>query len=207
MDTSTVDKVRENRLRRMAHRQGLSLVKSARRDSLATDYGKYMILGPVGTAYGADAKSGLATLDLEETERWLTADRTPFVTHARTALINEILSIAEWRDSRTEDGNDRFHRCADGLRQLAEYIGELPANDLRVGILILILEHPECWEKDGWAYQELKRFRYADQDASMDCETFLTQLAHLAVEFDARAAQLPSSCGRVDFDSLTVAPL
>ena len=36
-------KVRENRLRRMAERQGLRLVKSRRRDALAVDYGKFRV--------------------------------------------------------------------------------------------------------------------------------------------------------------------
>ncbi|MER7459209.1 hypothetical protein [Micromonospora sp. NPDC126480] len=37
------EKVRENRLRRMAQRQGLTLVKSRRRDPRATDYGMYWL--------------------------------------------------------------------------------------------------------------------------------------------------------------------
>lgn len=36
-------KVRENRLRRMAGRQGLRLLKNPRRDPRATDYGTYML--------------------------------------------------------------------------------------------------------------------------------------------------------------------
>src|SRR4051794_26015988 len=36
------EKVRENRLRRMADRQGLALRKSGRRDPRAIDYGMYM---------------------------------------------------------------------------------------------------------------------------------------------------------------------
>lgn len=36
-------KVRENRLRRMAERQGLRLVKSRRRDPLAVDFGRYRV--------------------------------------------------------------------------------------------------------------------------------------------------------------------
>ncbi len=36
-------KVRENRLRRMADRQGLTLTKSRRRDPRALDYGKWTI--------------------------------------------------------------------------------------------------------------------------------------------------------------------
>ena len=39
----TDEKVRENRLRRMAERQGLELRKSARRDPRAIDYGTYML--------------------------------------------------------------------------------------------------------------------------------------------------------------------
>jgi len=38
-------KVRENRMRRMAERQGLQLVKSRRRDPLALDYATYWIVG------------------------------------------------------------------------------------------------------------------------------------------------------------------
>ena len=37
------DKVRENRLRRMAERQGVRLVKSRRRDSRAVGFGMYQL--------------------------------------------------------------------------------------------------------------------------------------------------------------------
>jgi hypothetical protein len=43
MDASI--KTRENRLRRMAARQGLQLVKNPRRDPRAIDYGSYMLVG------------------------------------------------------------------------------------------------------------------------------------------------------------------
>src|SRR5262245_18862319 len=50
MDTKT--KVRENRLRRMASRQGLRLEKSRQRDPMALDYGKYRLVnGPPGHIY------------------------------------------------------------------------------------------------------------------------------------------------------------
>lgn len=39
----TDDKVRENRLRRMAARQGLTLSRSRRRDPRALDYGLYWL--------------------------------------------------------------------------------------------------------------------------------------------------------------------
>ena len=38
------DKVRENRLRRIADRQGLALVKSPRRDPNAVGYGRYALV-------------------------------------------------------------------------------------------------------------------------------------------------------------------
>ena len=37
-------KIREDRLRRMAHRQGLQLVKNPRRDARAFDFGTYMLV-------------------------------------------------------------------------------------------------------------------------------------------------------------------
>jgi hypothetical protein len=46
MATNNPEKVYENRLRRMASRQGLQLVKSRRRDYLATDYGMWWIVDP-----------------------------------------------------------------------------------------------------------------------------------------------------------------
>jgi hypothetical protein len=42
--TDLTDKVEENRLRRVAARQGLRLVKSRRRDPRTSDYGTYMLL-------------------------------------------------------------------------------------------------------------------------------------------------------------------
>ena len=41
---SNDEKIRENRLRRAAARQGLSLVKSRRRDPRAVDYGRIMVV-------------------------------------------------------------------------------------------------------------------------------------------------------------------
>lgn len=67
--------MRENRLRRMAERQGLKLMKSRRRDPRAYDYGGYslvdehskaLVLGEVaGRMYGAN---------LDEIETFLTRD-------------------------------------------------------------------------------------------------------------------------------------
>jgi hypothetical protein len=48
MASSTQEKVRENRLRRMASRQGLQLMKSRRRDPRALDYGTYWLVDASG---------------------------------------------------------------------------------------------------------------------------------------------------------------
>jgi hypothetical protein len=70
------NQVRENRLRRMADRQGLRLEKSRRRDPQALTFGTYrlvdlftraLVLGDVNHSYG---------LDLDEVEKYLTGDKT-----------------------------------------------------------------------------------------------------------------------------------
>lgn len=51
MERATVDqaeKVRENRLRRMAQRQGLTLTRSRRRDPRALDFGLYWLTDASG---------------------------------------------------------------------------------------------------------------------------------------------------------------
>jgi hypothetical protein len=47
----TEDKVRENRLRRAAERQGLRLAKSRRRDPNAADYDHYWLIPPGHRGY------------------------------------------------------------------------------------------------------------------------------------------------------------
>jgi len=48
VERETVEKVRENRLRRMAERRGLVLKKSRRRDPQAVDYGAYWLVEAEG---------------------------------------------------------------------------------------------------------------------------------------------------------------
>ena len=57
-------KVFENRLRRMAKRQGLRLEKTRRRDPRALDYGKYMLVNVETNAvvFGADSSHADATI-------------------------------------------------------------------------------------------------------------------------------------------------
>jgi len=65
MDAKT--KVRENRLRRMASRQGLRLEKSRQRDPMALDYGKYRLVnGPPGHIHIFIGQG-----DLDQVAEWL----------------------------------------------------------------------------------------------------------------------------------------
>jgi len=65
-------KVRENRLRRKAVRQGLRLEKSRRRDVTALDYGGYQLIDPGtnGLVFGELAGRRFGA-SLDEIEAWL----------------------------------------------------------------------------------------------------------------------------------------
>ncbi len=65
------DKVRENRLRRMAERQGLVLRKSRRRDPRALDYGGYWLMEPKRRAVQVGGEYGV---NLDDIERYLTGE-------------------------------------------------------------------------------------------------------------------------------------
>jgi hypothetical protein len=61
-------KVRENRLRRMAERQGVRLQKSRRRDRWALDYGHWAI---VDSRHGRTVLYGVT---IDDVEAWLTRE-------------------------------------------------------------------------------------------------------------------------------------
>ena len=66
---SNDDKVRENRLRRAGHRQGLTLAKSRRRDPRATGYGTYMLVNArtnMVVASGSQSGYGMSLDAIEE---------------------------------------------------------------------------------------------------------------------------------------------
>ena len=65
------EKVRENKLRRMASRRGLRLVKSGRRDPDALDFNKWMIVDSETNGLVAGANHGWACFDLDDVEQWL----------------------------------------------------------------------------------------------------------------------------------------
>jgi hypothetical protein len=72
----SAEKVRENRLRRALDRQGYRLMKSPARDPRSLTFGGYQIVdiehGGVVAGWG-NANRGYA-LNLDEAERWATAD-------------------------------------------------------------------------------------------------------------------------------------
>jgi hypothetical protein len=71
----TAERVRENRLRRMADRQGLRLEKSRRRDPRAVDYGKYIVVDQAtGAVVVGTGPIGRPTWDLDQVEAWLMSD-------------------------------------------------------------------------------------------------------------------------------------
>ena len=73
---TTEEKSREMRLRRMADRQGLRLVKSGRRDPRATDYRKYMLVDQLtnSVVVGIGALDR-AELTMDDVENYLTRER------------------------------------------------------------------------------------------------------------------------------------
>lgn len=71
---STAAKVRENRLRRMAERQGLQLERSRRRDPRARDYGLYRIMDTATKSVVHDLGGSHYSLSLDDVERYLTRD-------------------------------------------------------------------------------------------------------------------------------------
>ena len=72
--TTQDEKVQENRVRRMAERQGLKLVKSRRRDPRALGFGKYMLVDAHTNAVVAGEIDSSKALDLDQVETYLTSD-------------------------------------------------------------------------------------------------------------------------------------
>ena len=68
--------MRENRIRRMAERQGYTLTKSRRRDPRAIDFGGFMLVDQRQNfaVLGGEPHAYSATLD--DVETFLTSDRT-----------------------------------------------------------------------------------------------------------------------------------
>jgi hypothetical protein len=67
----SADKVRENRARRAAERQGLKLRKSGRRDPRALDYGMFCLVDENTNSIVFGVASGRFDASLEDVERYL----------------------------------------------------------------------------------------------------------------------------------------
>jgi hypothetical protein len=75
MPITESEKVRENRLRRMANRQGLGLSKSRTRDFRAIDFDRWMIFDIItNTIVAGTGGTGRPNMTLDEVERYLTED-------------------------------------------------------------------------------------------------------------------------------------
>ena len=78
MDQNAKDKIRENRIRRMAKRQGYELLKSRRRDPRAIGYRRYVLWDPhkeavlVGGSTNPKTTHDLFTATLDDLEAYLT---------------------------------------------------------------------------------------------------------------------------------------
>ena len=68
------EKVRENRLRRAAERQGLELRKIRRRDPRAIDYGRFWLID--SETGGVWLDQGRFGLSIDEVEEWLSQGRS-----------------------------------------------------------------------------------------------------------------------------------
>jgi hypothetical protein len=68
---TNADKIRENRLRRMAERQGLQLQKSRRRDPRATEFGTYQLVDRYNDTLAAGGGRNGYGMTLDEIERAL----------------------------------------------------------------------------------------------------------------------------------------
>jgi hypothetical protein len=73
MVMNTTEKVREDRLREAAKRQGFAIVKSRRRDLRARDYGCYAIENPYNNTWEAGVTGSGYSMNLDEVEQWLTS--------------------------------------------------------------------------------------------------------------------------------------
>jgi hypothetical protein len=72
----STQKVREDRLRRMAKRRGYRLIKSRTRDPYGVDFGLYGLIDIEinGTVFPSTCLGSPCSATLDEVEAWLTTD-------------------------------------------------------------------------------------------------------------------------------------
>ncbi len=92
------EKVREARLRRMAERRGLKLVKSRRRDPLAVDYGRYVIADPDTNRPIAGELGSAGAMALDDVEAWLASpgpESVEVVIEEGRRIVRRSLTVAD----------------------------------------------------------------------------------------------------------------
>ena len=109
-------KTHENRLRRMADRQGMKLRRSPRRDTGAIDYGLYALTShDTGGLLHPDGANTIFVLDLIEVEAYLTNGRR-IVRDGASALIAKLAHATGCTCARCAEAVDKDHQRANRER-------------------------------------------------------------------------------------------
>jgi hypothetical protein len=98
LNVDAAAKVREARLRRTAERQGLKLVKSRRRDPLAVDYGRYVIVDPDSNRPVAGELGSASAMTLDDVEAWLASpgpESVEVVIEEGRRIVRRSLAVAD----------------------------------------------------------------------------------------------------------------
>jgi anti-sigma B factor antagonist len=144
------DRVRENRLRRMAARQGLRLLKSTRRDQYADGYGTYRLVGARdGEHRYGDAVTGYG-MDLDAVEQQLksrppttsapaTANGRAWAGATASGAVSELTVAVQYLDGHAEVVLSGELDCASApqLRRALEQLIIEGYCDLRINVSAL----------------------------------------------------------------------
>jgi hypothetical protein len=105
---------------------------------------------------------------------------------AKRAITERIEAIAAWREEREfqdmlglgPEAAQRSRRSADGLRELAAHVNELPDDDERIARLTRLAFSGEIFDPGASLLNELGRFRFHDPDQPVGA--FLDAMVRLA---------------------------
>lgn len=105
---------------------------------------------------------------------------------ARSAIVERIEAIADWREERAQqdmlglgpEAARRSNRSAAGLRELAGFFRELPEDDVRILQLERTAFSGVIFDPGALLLTELGRFRFHDPDASI--QQFAAHMVSLA---------------------------